>query len=552
MLGLGVLLCTVSTSAQAPKLFLNGYALKVPLLLHDGKMLVSLHETARRLGIESIREDDGGVLLRWGLGRTLLLKSEELHARGPTLYIELERLAQIADIRLLKLGNEYYLWSPPARLRSVRTLSDQSVVFTFDARVPFELQAKTRPATIRFFHVHFPSPSQGEGWGEGVTFFPEEPGVLRAHLPATTQWQATVLESEREFSVWLRPVVAAPPSELPRMLLRTETRMRINDDILYLQARAVTLAGPVSLRYLQISRWKERYRLVALLPPDGIGSLAPLDHLAAQALAAINANFFDPQSQLPIGLLIKDGVLQSAPYGRRGALAVTLFNAIDFVAPKLTLSAYLLGQRITIDGLNRPLQANKLFLYTNRYALPIRSELPIKAVRLRGSVVVGVSENGIVLPDGESTFLVATGTARHRLGGVRPGERIEIAQTLDPILPFVREAVSAGPLLLRHGQIVLDPKAESFSEDFSRALAARSVFAITESDELLLVTVVKDSTSVGADLQTLAALMKALGARDALALDGGSSSALLFRHGAQLTLIGSRRPIAAALALIPR
>jgi exopolysaccharide biosynthesis protein len=107
-------------------------------------------------------------------------------------------------------------------------------------------------------------------------------------------------------------------------------------------------------------------------------------------------------------------------------------------------------------------------------------------------------------------------------------------------------------LLLRDGQIVLDTRAESFSEEFSRALAARSVVAFTESGELLLVTVLKDSYSAGVDLRTLAVLLRALGARDALALDGGSSSALLFRQGAQLTLIGGRRPIAAALALVPR
>ncbi|MDW8141232.1 MAG: hypothetical protein RMJ90_02975, partial [Candidatus Bipolaricaulota bacterium] len=348
LLGLGVLLCTVSTSAQAPKLVLNGYPLKVPTLIQDGKTLVALHETTRRLGIDLFRDDER-VQLRWGLGRSHSLKPEELHARGPALYIELEKLAQIAEIRLLKWGSEYHLWSTPARLRSVRTLSNGSVIFSFDARVPFELQLKSQPVTVRFFHVQSPSPLQGEGWGEGVKFSPEEPGVLRAYLShATTSWQATAIESDREFSVWLRPAITERPAELPRALLRTETQTRIHEDILYLHARAVTLAGPVSLRYLKISRWRERYRLVTLLPPDGIGSLAPLDHLASQALAAINANFFDPQSQLPIGLLIKDGVLHSAPYGQRGALAITLFGELEFVAPKLALSAYLLGQRVAI------------------------------------------------------------------------------------------------------------------------------------------------------------------------------------------------------------
>ncbi len=507
------------------------------------------------MGVDLALDDDGGALLRWGLGRSFALRPEELYARGPALYIDLQRLAQIVNVRLLKLGSEHYLWSTPARLRAVRALTD-GIVFSFSARVPFDLHTKAQPVTMRFFHVHAPAHLPIEGVGEGgedvVRFSPDEPAVLRAHLPrAAARWQTTVVESEQEFSVWVRPVAAAPAPP-PGVLLRTESQTRINEHMLYLQARALTLAGPVSLRYLKVTNWKERYRLIAVLPPDGIGSLAPLDQLAPQALAAINANFFDPQSQLPIGLLIKDGVLHSAPWGARGALAVTLFGNLEFVLPRLTLTANVLGQQVTIDGLNRPPQANGLFLYTARYALPIRSDLAQRAVRLRGNLVLSVSENGVILPDGESVLLVATGAARSRLGGLRPGDRIEISQTLEPMPLFVREAVSAGPLLLRDGQIVLDTRAESFSEEFSRALAARSVVAFTESGELLLVTVLKDSYSVGVDLHTLAVLIRTLGARDALALDGGSSSALLFRQGAQLTLIGGRRPIAAALALVPR
>jgi hypothetical protein len=66
-----------------------------------------------------------------------------------------------------------------------------------------------------------------------------------------------------------------------------------------------------------------------------------------------------------------------------------------------------------------------------------------KAVRLRHGFVVSVSENGLVLPDGESTLLVATGAARNRLGGLRPGDRVTVSYTLDPAPLFLREAISA-------------------------------------------------------------------------------------------------------------
>jgi hypothetical protein len=287
-----------------------------------------------------------------------------------------------------------------------------------------------------------------------------------------------------------------------------------------------------------------------MLPRDGIGALEPLEKMASGALAAINANFFDPSTQLPIGLLVKDGVVLSAPYGRRGALGISLFGDLYFFAPTLKLSASVLGQTVTIDGINRPPSSDGLFLYTDRYALPIRSEAPLKAVRLRHGFVVNILENGLVLPDGESTLLVATGSARSRLGGLRPGDSVKISYTLDPQVLFLREAVSAGPLLLKDGQIVLDPKAERFSEEFVRAKAARSVLATTASGDLLFIIVLKDGRSVGADLRTLAILAQSLGAHSALALDGGSSSTLLFRQGATVRTVGGQRPIAAGLALV--
>ncbi len=540
VLGAGVQLAP----AQAPQFFLNNQpiSLKNKALFEGDQVFVPLVEFARLLGAEATVSYES-VTLRWGQRESVTIPTEQLVARGPLLYISLAQLTQILSVKTLKVGNAYYLLSTPAHLLSV-TISSSGVFFTLSARTPFELQKQDNRITVRFFHAisKLANPS--------IKLTQEPPVILKAHLQIESSQtvQATAVESEH-FIVWVR--MASPTSE-PRALVRTESQTRLNENVLYIQAQALTVDGPVNIHYLKIQNWKDKYRLVVTLPRDGIGSLEPLDKMASGALAAINANFFDPSTQLPIGLLVKDGIVHSAPYGRRGALAISLFNDLYFIAPTLKLSASVLGQTVTIDGINRPPTANGLFLYTDRYALPIRSEAPIKAVRLRHGFVVSVSENGLVLPDGESTLLVATGAARSRLGGLRPGDSVKISHTLDPAPLFLREAVSAGPLLLQDGQIVLDTRTEKFSEDFANAKAARSVIALTESGDLLFIVILKDGRSVGADLRTLAILVQSLGAHMALALDGGSSSTLLFRQGATVQTIGGQRPIAAGLALVPR
>jgi hypothetical protein len=531
------------TSAQAPQFFLNNqpFVVKNKVLAEGDRVLVPLVEFARLLGAETTVSYES-VTLRWGRN-SISIPTEQLVARGPLLYIALPQLAEILGIKTLKLGAAYYLFSTPARLLSM-VVSSSGVFFTLSARVPFELYKHNNLATVRFFHT------VSALTDTPVTLTQEPPVILKAHLQieAPQAVQATALESEN-FIVWVRATFPAPE---PRALIRTEAQTHLSEDLLYVQARALTVDGPVSVHYVRVQNWKERYRLTVTLPRDGIGALEPLEQMAPSALVAINANFFDPATQLPIGLLAKDGIIHSVPYGRRGALAISLFNDLYFFAPTLKLSASVLGQTVTIDGLNRPPSADGLFLYTDRYALPIRSEAPLKAIRLRHGFVVGVSENGLVLPDGESTLLVATGAARNRLGGLRPGDRVTVSYTLDPAPLFLREAISAGPLLVKDGQIVLDPKAERFSDEFVRAKAARSVLAITESGDLLFIIVLKDGRSVGADLRTLASLVQSLGAHSALALDGGSSSTLLFRRGAAVQTIGGRRPIAAGLALVRR
>ncbi|MCS7197332.1 MAG: phosphodiester glycosidase family protein [Candidatus Bipolaricaulota bacterium] len=530
--------------AQAPQFFLNTQpiSLKNRALVEGDHVFVPLVEFARLLGAEATVSYES-VTLRWGHRESATISTEQLVARGPLLYISLAQLAQLLSIKTVKVGHAYYLVSTPARMLSI-TVASGGVFFTLSTRVPFELHKQNNIVTVRFFHTI------SELAHPPIKLTQESPIILRAHLQIDTSQtvRATAVESEN-FIVWVRAAVTDPE---PRALLRIESQMNVQEDILSIQARALTADGPVSIHLLKIQNWKENYRLIVTLPRDGIGALEPLEKMAAHAVAAINANFFDPTTQLPLGLLVKDGVVHSAPYGRRGALAISLFNDLYFIAPTLKLSALVLGQPVMIDGVNRPPTAHGLFLYTDRYALPIRSEAPMKAVRLRHSLVVAVTENGLILPDGASTLLVATGAARSRLGGLRPGESVYISYTLDPGVLFLREAISAGPLLLQEGRLVLDPRAERFSDEFVKAKAARSVIALTESGDLLLIVVLKDMRSVGVDLHTLAILARSLGAHSALALDGGSSSTLLFRQGATVHIIGGRRPIAAGLAVVPK
>jgi exopolysaccharide biosynthesis protein len=84
--------------------------------------------------------------------------------------------------------------------------------------------------------------------------------------------------------------------------------------------------------------------------------------------------------------------------------------------------------------------------------------------------------------------------------------------------------IHAGPRLLSAGKTTLYPRAEGFRDPAVFARKPRAAVGLTRHGKLLLVAVTRPIY-----LRDLAGLMRSLGARDAMALDGGSSAGLYCR-----------------------
>jgi exopolysaccharide biosynthesis protein len=128
--------------------------------------------------------------------------------------------------------------------------------------------------------------------------------------------------------------------------------------------------------------------------------------------------------------------------------------------------------------------------------------------------------------------IITSGTVIHRgsIGSsmaIRPDNRVEFA--------YLRPGVSsrwdgfetvlrAGPRLVVRGQVRLTPIWEGFHDRAVYARKPRAAVGLTRRHKLLLVTV-----SQGVLLREIAAIMKELGAVEALCMDGGSSAGLYCR-----------------------
>lgn len=115
----------------------------------------------------------------------------------------------------------------------------------------------------------------------------------------------------------------------------------------------------------------------------------------------------------------------------------------------------------------------------------------------------------------------------------------EVQLWLRPYAPNPRgleTLIGTGPLLIHGGKINPVPKAEGYTDPAIWGLAARTAVGIVSKKKLVFV-----STRQRLSLRQLARVMKALGARDAIALDGGSSVGFAWRG---TVLIHPKRKIA--------
>lgn len=319
------------------------------------------------------------------------------------------------------------------------------------------------------------------------------------------------------------------------------------------------------IRYLKISHYSENFSLRASIPSRGIGYLEKLRSMVTRqgGIAGINANFYHTQNNIPVGLLIKDWEILSYTYGSRACLVWDFFSGqLAFINPSFSLYAKSPAGNTKLDEVNSPLDPisspNQVILYTPEY----QGELLLASSGFWGEITeVRIKNQKITmkrktssLPRGDRDYylILAHQWGDNKLNNLSWGTEVEIEYQIEAH-SYIKTAVSAGPMLLKNGQIVLDPEKEDFERDnpIIQRQTSRSAVGVTWDGSLILLVVLENYTSPGLDLWDLSNFFKQMGIKDAMAMDGGSSSTLVFKDTGSWQTIGENNPIAAGLVLVP-
>lgn len=549
--------CAVAAADSSPAadpqpvgLMVNGRLsdLPEPALLDGGCLLVAGTVLVTELGVDLQSTSTGAWVLRT-YGQELLLRPGDTRYtvngsertagaaplyRGDDLFVPVKMIAGPLQITVTQ-GATWHLQTPAAAVVGLRQgTHPDKVRLVMDLSAPVQFRHSAEPGKVV---IEFPAAADHEGPRQMLRLHafddplaPQVSEILEAGLtrlvighqsskpPVVTTLDdppRIVVDIFRETVPGDAPSCPLPePPSAPSGLWRTQ---------LFTGAK-----GPVRGYVVQINLRGNAYEIKPALAGDTIMRRSTVSRVARQheACAAINGGFFSASGP-PLGLLVIDGEWIKAPlYGRavfgvdrEGRCAI---RRVDF-AGRVDFEG--LGS-LPLEGLNQGhTDPDGVVAYTPRWGTVVAGVQGLtRLVVGPDGVVAQVLRNGeaAVIPAG-GFVLSGHGRRAKTLGTINAGTKARLSLDTSPSWPGLYQALGGGPLLVQAGRVNVTAAQERFRPDVTNGSRPRSALGLTEQGELILLAV----ESPGLTLQELASVMVKLGAREAMNLDGGGSTALV-------------------------
>lgn len=337
------------------------------------------------------------------------------------------------------------------------------------------------------------------------------------------------------------PAQLAPPPPFPRISEQAPTIEAIAPGVEYGEYVLDTSAGPLVVHVVAVAPHRSDVRVGEVLASDALQSRGETVGSMAKrtgAIAGINGDYFDiGNTNRPLNVVVRDGVLLQVPR-KRYALAYLRNGYPQITEFSFTGQMEVGSGTVPLDGVNvlPPPNGGTVLLTPDFGSVAPEDDLTLVALSPLGGTppisryrVAGVSDNLKTQPPG---YYAAIGPNAY--GSVEvpsPGDVVSVSGDLQPIgLGSVATAIGGGPLILHAGAWYDDPDGPRGGEYDKRIPSSGAAIAPDGTLFLIEVDGRQASLSVGLRRPEFAALMRALGATEGMAFDGGGSSTMVARR----------------------
>ncbi|MBA3348872.1 MAG: phosphodiester glycosidase family protein, partial [Actinobacteria bacterium] len=336
------------------------------------------------------------------------------------------------------------------------------------------------------------------------------------------------------------PAVAQTPTQ------GSAQKQTLLPGVTYERAVQFTPHGPVALHIVTGPRPTGLYELRPVLSNESIQGVervtAMQKRLSSEAtMVGINGDFYNLSSGRPSGVLMRNGVVDSPPYGDRSSVGVSTGGALDVRRIAFFGTWKGLGQRRALNDVNELPGANGISLFTSSYgpATPPQSGAYTAVLSpfppanpntdLVGPVTAVGNGAGTPIPAG-GAVLVARGTAGQKLAEeAQLGTNVVLRLIFRPQWEGITQAIGGGPVIVRGGRPVFR-SLEAFEPSQLVPRNPRTAVGQLANGRVILVATDgrRPGYSVGMTNFELAQTLVRLGAVTGSAFDAGGSTTVAF------------------------
>lgn len=495
--------------------------------LHTG---ISDTGAMRFLGLELLSTDDPKIQpIEWFSSQTT-----ETVFKSPYRYLDLSDLAQKYRWQLDSEDKTLIINAPPAKIKNIRTerkIDREKIILLLDRPAFWQVFQNKKEAILNI--AANTSVKQRDLFdlerAENLTKF-------KFNLPENKRLKITTFTQPDRIVLELRHDVMREKDIQWTNNIRWQAQyVDLNNS--FLSRNKLLNKIPVfPVVWLEIDPQKDEIEILPIASNKNAieGTLRVVKTAKEnQAIAAINGGFFNRNNELPLGAIRSQGKWLSGPILNRGAIAWDAEN--NFKIDRLRLEETLItttGDRLPITLLNSAYLQPGIARYTpewGEFYTPLSDRETI--IIVDGERIIRKLAGGKALvtkfPIPKNGYILTLRKEDNLARKLKEGTKIYLATSTVPNeFGNYSEIIGAGPMLIQNSQIVLDSKAEKFSNFFGKQAAIRSAIGITKQGKIILVAVGKPDLKKGATLNELAKILQQLGAIEALNLDGGSSTSL--------------------------
>ncbi|ABR31676.1 hypothetical protein SU69_09295 [Thermosipho melanesiensis] len=282
------------------------------------------------------------------------------------------------------------------------------------------------------------------------------------------------------------------------------------------------------INYLKID--PKKVEIIPVISSKGIGTREDLREIlkANNCIAGINANYFDPSTNLPIDLIIKDGKILSDKYSLRPTFIITYTNEVFIKRINLEINIYLGDLLFLVKGVNT-IAKGEVLLYTDEFSLKIPKDEEKVYYQIKDNKIISIGyiENA---PEGAMVLSISKKYEKY-LSNVTPGTKIDLVLNSD--FPFpIKHAIGAGPLLIENGKKLIDSSEEKlrYSNGLALSKTTRTIIAITKEGRVDFIVIEGYNNTGGMNYDIATDFLISKGYFYAMMLDGGGSGAMVIQN----------------------